>query len=366
MPQFSPSTSALADTSVVRFLNACRCQPSDATPVWFMRQAGRYMSEYRALREKYSILEMIKTPELACAVTMQPIHTLPVDAAIIFADILPPLEGMGLQLEFVKGEGPVIHNPVRSKADIEALRELNPQEHLWFTLKAIQLARHELDPLDIPLIGFSGAPFTLASYAIEGGGSRSYTHTKGLMMSDPAAWHLLMDKLSEVVGQFLLAQARAGAQALQLFDSWVGALSPADYREYVLPYSRRAIEIARQGNVPIIHFSTNTGGMLNMLQEAGGDVVGVDWRIDLDTAWQQLRPGTAIQGNLDPVVLFAPWPEVERRAKQILDQAAGRPGHIFNLGHGILPQTPVDTVRRLVDFVHEYSVTTRSALRPGM
>jgi uroporphyrinogen decarboxylase len=362
MPQFSLTTPELTDTSVARFLNACRCQPSDATPVWFMRQAGRYMSEYRALREKYSILEMIKTPELACAVTMQPIRTLHVDAAIIFADILPPLEGMGLQLEFVKGEGPVIHNPIRSKADIEALRELNPQEHLRFTLEAIELARRELDPLNIPLIGFGGAPFTLASYAIEGEGSRSYQRTKGLMMSDPTAWHLLMEKLSEVVGQFLLAQARAGAQALQLFDSWVGALSPADYREYVLPYSRRAIEIARQGNVPVIHFSTNTSSMLDLLQEAGGDVIGVDWRIDLDTAWRQLKPGTAIQGNLDPVALFAPWPEVEKRAKQILDQAAGRPGHIFNLGHGILPQTPVDTVRRLADFVHEYSATRSASL----
>jgi len=365
MPQFSPSTLTQANTRVVRFLNACRCQPSDATPVWFMRQAGRYMSEYRALREKYSILEMIKTPELACTVTMQPIRTLAVDAAIIFADILPPLEGMGLQLEFVKGEGPVIHNPVRSRADIEALRTVNPQEHLWFTLEAIRLTRRELDLSGIPLIGFSGAPFTLASYAIEGGGSRSYQLTKGLMTSDPGAWHLLMEKLSDVVGQFLLAQARAGAQVVQIFDSWVGALSPADYREYVLPYSRRAIEIARQGNVPVIHFSTNTSSMLDLIQEAGGDVIGVDWRIDLATAWQQLKPGTAIQGNLDPVTLFAPWPEVEKRAKQILDQAAGHPGHIFNLGHGILPQTPVDTVRRLADFVHEYSATL-SAQRSGM
>lgn len=355
MPQFSPSSPALSSTGLARFLNACHCRPSDVTPVWFMRQAGRYMSEYRALREKYSILEMIKTPELACAVTMQPIRAMHVDAAIIFADILPPLEGMGLQLEFVKGEGPVIHNPIRSRADVEALRVPDPREHLWFTLRAIQLARKELDPLDIALIGFSGAPFTLASYAIEGGSSRSYALTKGLMMSDPAIWHRLMDKLSEVVGRYLLEQARAGAQALQLFDSWVGALSPADYREHVLPYSRRVIEIARQGNVPIIHFSTDTSAMLEVIQEAGGDVIGVDWRIDLDRAWRRLRHGTAIQGNLDPIALLAPWPEVEKRAKLILDQAAGRPGHIFNLGHGILQQTPVDTVRRLADFVHEYS-----------
>lgn len=365
MPQFSLSSPAQTNTRLVRFLNACHCQPADATPVWFMRQAGRYMSEYRALREKYSILEMIKTPELACEVTMQPIHAMNIDAAIIFADILPPLEAMGLDLEFVKGEGPVIHNPIRSRADVEALRVANPQEHLWFTLQAVRLARKELDPRGIPLIGFSGAPFTLASYAIEGEGTRSYVLTKGLLMSDPTAWHLLMSKLSELVGQYLLEQARAGAQVLQLFDSWVGALSPADYREHVLPYSRRAIEIARQGNVPIIHFSTNTSGMLDVIQEAGGDVIGVDWHIDLDTAWQRLRPGTAIQGNLDPVVLLAPWPEVEKRAKQILDQAAGRPGHIFNLGHGILPQTPLDTVRRLADLVHEYSATRAASLSVG-
>lgn len=347
------------NTAIARFLDACYCRPVDATPVWFMRQAGRYMAEYRAMREKYKILDIIKTPELASAVTMQPIHAFQVDAAIIFADILPPLEGMGMQLEFVRGEGPVIHNPIRSKADVEALRTIEPEESLAFTLEAIKLTRQQLDPLGIPLIGFSGAPFTLASYAIEGGGSKSYAQTKGLMMNDPASWHLLMEKLSEVVGHYLLAQARAGAQALQVFDSWVGAVSPADYREYVLPYSRKAIEIAQQGEVPIIHFGTNTSGMLDKIQEAGGDVIGVDWHIDLDRAWQQLRPGVAIQGNLDPVSLLAPWSEVEKRARQVLDQAAGRPGHIFNLGHGILPNTPVDNVKRLADFVHEYSASPR-------
>jgi len=356
MQTYTSSPSALADTKVTRFLQACHRQRADVTPIWLMRQAGRYMTEYRALREKYGILEIIKTPELACTVTLQPIRAFDLDAAIIFADILPPLEGMGLQLTFGKGEGPIIHNPVRSGADIDALRVLPAQESLWFTLEAIKLARQELDSRGIPLIGFSGAPFTLASYAIEGGGSRNYLQTKGLMMSDPAAWHRLMEKLSEVVGHYLLAQARAGAQALQLFDSWVGALSPVDYREYVLPYSRHAIEIAKQGNVPLIHFGTNTGGMLDLIREAGGDVIGVDWHIDLERAWQLLGYDVAIQGNLDPVALFAPWPELQKRAQHVLGQVAGRPGHIFNLGHGILPGTPVDNVRRLIDFVHEYSI----------
>jgi uroporphyrinogen decarboxylase len=343
-------------TVTSRFLQACSCQSVDTTPVWLMRQAGRYMSEYRALREKYTILEIIKTPELAYEVTIQPLKVLDVDAAIIFADILPPLESMGLSLEFAKGEGPIIHHPLRSMADIEALRVVDPREGLWFTLEAIRLTRRELDRRGIPLIGFSGAPFTLASYAIEGGSSRNYLYTKGMLMSDPAAWHRLMEKLSELVGQYLLAQAEAGAQVLQLFDSWVGSLSPADYREFVLPYSRRAIEIAREGNVPIIHFGTSTSGMLDLIQEAGGNIIGVDWHIDLKDAWRSLKPGVAIQGNLDPVALLAPWPELKKRAQYVLDQAAGRPGHIFNLGHGILPQTSVDNVKRLVDFVHEYSL----------
>jgi uroporphyrinogen decarboxylase len=342
-----------------RFLNACRRRPVDATPIWLMRQAGRYMSEYRELRQKYGILEIIKTPDLACEVTMQPINAFDLDAAIIFADILPPLEGMGLSLEFVKGEGPLIHNPIRTAGDIAALGTPPPEESLAFTLEAIRLARQELTGRGIPLIGFSGAPFTLAAYAIEGGSSRNYARAKGLMMSEPALWRQLMDKLSHVVGHYLLAQARAGAQVLQLFDSWAGSLSPDDYRELVLPYSRQAIEIACQAGVPIIHFGTDTNGMLALIREAGGDVIGVDWRIDLDDAWRQLGDGVAIQGNLDPIALFAPWPELQRRAQNVLDRAAGRPGHIFNLGHGILPHTPVDNVRRLVDFVHEYSARGR-------
>jgi uroporphyrinogen decarboxylase len=342
------------DLAQSRFLRACRRQPADTTPIWLMRQAGRYMSEYRQLRQSYGILELIKTPELACEVTLQPINAFDLDAAIIFADILPPLEGMGLSLEFVKGEGPLIHNPLRSPADIDALRTPPPEESLAFTLEAIRLARQELDGRGLPLIGFSGAPFTLASYAVEGGSSRNFQRAKSLMMGDPLQWDRLMSKLSQVVGYYLLAQAQAGAQALQLFDSWVGALSPDDYRRLVMPYSRQAIEIAQEAGVPIIHFGTNTSGMLESIRDAGGDVIGVDWRIDLDDAWERLGPDVAIQGNLDPIALFAPWPELRQRAQAVLDRAAGRPGHIFNLGHGILPQTPVDNVRRLVEFVHEY------------
>ena len=337
-----------------RFLRACRREPVDRTPVWFMRQAGRYMPEYRKVREKHAILEVIKTPDLAVEVTLQPLKAFDLDAAIIFADILPPLEGMGIELEFVKGEGPIIHNPVRRPADIDALRVPPAEENVWFTLDAIRLARRELDG-KVPLIGFSGAPFTLASYLIEGGSSRHYLRTKGLMYEHPAAWHALMDKLAQLVADYLRAQVVAGAQALQLFDSWVGALSPGDYREHVLPYSRRVIETARSTGVPVIHFGTNTNGMLELMKEAGSDVIGVDWRINLDDARRRLGDNVAIQGNLDPVALFAPLPELERRAADVLRRAGGRPGHIFNLGHGILPQTPVENVAALVGFVHEWS-----------
>lgn len=342
-----------------RFLKACRGEAVDATPVWLMRQAGRYMSEYRELRKTYTILEMIKSPELACEVTMQPINAFDLDAAIVFADILPPLETMGLQLEFIKGEGPVIHNPVTTPEDVTALVNTKPEETLHFTLEAIRLIRKQLDPVGIPLIGFSGAPFTLASYAIEGGSSRNYINTKIMMMGNTAVWNQLMTKLSELVGNYLLAQAKAGAQALQIFDSWVGSLSPDDYREHVMPFTRNAIEIAKDAGVPIIHFGTDTNGMLELIQEAGGDVIGVDWKINLDDAWRRLGSKQPVQGNLDPVSLFAPWPEIKRRAKAVMDNARkvnpDGSGHIFNLGHGILPQTPVENVKQLVDFVHDYS-----------
>ena len=338
-----------------RFLRACRREPTDATPIWLMRQAGRYLPQYRALRERHTLLEMIKTPELACAVTLQPIEAFDLDAAIIFADILPPLEGMGLQLRYAEGEGPVIDNPVRTAEDVARLRTPAPEEALPYTLAAIRLARAQLDARNIPLIGFSGAPFTLAAYAIEGGGSRNYAEAKGLMLRDPAAWDALMLKLSELVGAYLLAQARAGAQALQLFDSWAGQLAPSDYRQYALPYTQRAITIARQAGVPIIHFATETSGYLDEMRATGADVISVDWRVDLSAAWQRLGEEIAIQGNLDPVALLTPWEAVEPRARAILDQAGGQPGHIFNLGHGVLPGTAPDTVRRLVDFVHEYA-----------
>jgi len=337
-----------------RLLRACRLEPVEPTPVWLMRQAGRYMAEYRRLREKHTILEIIKTPELAVEVTLQPINAFDLDAAIIFADILPPLEAMGLSLEFIRGEGPIIHNPLRSAADVAALSVPDPRESLSFTMEAIHLVQRELAGR-LPLIGFSGAPFTLASYAIEGGATRSFVLTKSLMYNQSEAWHGLMDKLTTMVGDYLKAQAEAGAQVLQLFDSWAGALSPADYRRYVLPYSRRVIQTARSSGAPVIHFGTGTSGMLETIKEAGGDVIGVDWRVNLADAWRRLGDDVAIQGNLDPVALFAPLPELERHVADILSQAGGRAGHIFNLGHGILPQTPVEHVAALVDMVHDIS-----------
>ncbi|HEY7022525.1 MAG TPA: uroporphyrinogen decarboxylase [Ktedonobacterales bacterium] len=337
-----------------RFLRACWREAVDTTPIWLMRQAGRYMPEYRQLREKHSLLELIKTPELACEVTLQPVNVFALDAAIIFADILPPLEGMGLDLAFAAGEGPVIGNPVRTAADIARLRTPPPEEALAFTLEAIRLVRAELDTRGLPLIGFSGAPFTLAAYAVEGGGSRNFERVKALMMGEPDLWKQLMTKLNEVVGAYLLAQARAGAQALQVFDSWAGQLAPGDYREYVAPYTRRAIETAREAGVPIIHFGVNTSGMLEEMRDAGGDVIGVDWRIELTDARRRLGDGVTLQGNLDPVALLASWESLRPRAQHILDQIAGRAGYIFNLGHGVLPQTPVENIARLVEFVHEY------------
>jgi uroporphyrinogen decarboxylase len=338
-----------------RFLRACRREPVDATPIWLMRQAGRYMPEYRALRKRYSMVELIETPELACAVTLQPMDAFDLDAAIIFADILPPLAAMGMDLEFVEGTGPVLRDPLRDATDVARLRVPHVEEALGFTLEAIRLVRQQLDPRGLPLIGFSGAPFTLAAYAVEGRASRDFLKVKGVMMGEPAVWHELMSKLATLVGDYLLAQARAGAQALQLFDSWAGQLAPDDYRRLVAPYTRQALEVARQAGVPIIHFGTGTSGMLAEIRGAGGTVIGVDWRIDLDLAWQVLGPEVAIQGNLDPAALYAPWEAVAERACRVLDQVGGRPGHIFNVGHGILPGTPVDAVKRLVELVHEYS-----------
>ena len=366
------------DRTTSRFLRACRREPVDRTPVWLMRQAGRYMPEYRAVRERHGFLQMVKTPEVACEITMQPLRAFQLDAAIIFADILPPLEGMGLELTYAQGEGPTIHNPIRSAADVERLRVPDPRETVAYTLEAIRLTRRELAG-KTPLIGFSGAPFTLASYAIEGGSSRDFRRTKQLMYAAPDVWHTLMTKLSDLVAAYLLAQIAAGADAVQLFDSWVGCLSPDDYAQFVLPYTQRVVAQVRQGDrgtgrhgdvqiahnppgltasqshalaPPIIYFGTETSGLFHHIRQLGTDVVGVDWRIALDDAWAQLGPGVAVQGNLDPMLLFAPWETLRHRADDILARAAGRPGHIFNLGHGILTETPVDNVRRLVEHVH--------------
>lgn len=334
-----------------RFLRACRREPVDCTPIWLMRQAGRYLPEYRKLRERHSMLEAIKTPDVAVEITLQPMRRFDLDAAIIFGDILPPLESMGVEVRFTSGDGPAIMNPVRIAADVERLRVPVAEEIAPYTQEAIRLTSKELAGR-VPLIGFSGAPFTLASYLVEGGSSRDYSLTKGLMYQEPAVWHGLMDKLSHLVGTYLRAQARAGAQALQLFDSWVGILSPADYREFVLPYSRRAIEMAGGEGTPVIHFTTGTAGMLELIREAGGDVIGIDWRTDLDSAWERLGANVSVQGNLDPVLLLAPVPQLTRRAALVLDQAAGHLGHIFNLGHGVLPATPPDHVEALVEMVH--------------
>ena len=337
-----------------RFLKACRRQPVDCTPVWFMRQAGRYMSEYRAVRSKHSLIEICHTTELAVEVTLQPIDRFDLDAAILFSDLLIPLQPMGFGLEYREGEGPVIDNPVTSARDVEKLRSYTPAEELSFVLEAIRLLRRELETR-VPLIGFAGAPFTLASYVIEGGSSRSFQKTKSLMYSEPETWHALASKLASLVRDYLVAQIEAGAQAVQLFDSWVGALSPEDYREFVLPHSQKLLSGVSEAGVPVIHFGTGTAGLLKLLREAGGDVIGLDWRIHLDEGWDVLGDDVAVQGNLEPMLLFAPIDTVRRRADEILRRAGRRPGHIFNLGHGILPGTPVDTVEALVDHVHTSS-----------
>ncbi len=337
-----------------RFLKACRREPVDCTPVWFMRQAGRYMVEYRRLREKYSILDLCKTPELAAQVTLQPIDRFALDAAIIFADILLPLEPMGLSLEFAEGEGPVIHNPVRDRAAVERLKVIEGGE-LQYVMDAIRLARTTLAGR-VPLIGFAGAPFTLASYAIEGGSSRNYIHTKRMMYSEPKIWHRLLDTFARVITGYLRRQIKAGAQAVQLFDSWVGCLSAGDYAEYVMPHVQLIFEGLKHEGVPMIHFGTGTTAVLTSMRQAGGDVIGIDWRIHLDEAWALVGHDRAVQGNLDPVALFGPIHEIERRVTDILRRAAGRPGHIFNLGHGILPNTPVEHVAAAIDLVHKLSM----------
>jgi len=348
-----PASAGLASTlHDSPFMRACRCEPVPYTPIWLMRQAGRYQREYRELRAKVSFLELCKTPELAAEVTLMAVDQLDVDAAIIFADILLIVEPMGVGLAFNKGEGPSIARPVRSGADVDALHDVQA-EALSFVYDAIRLTRRALRP-DVPLIGFAGAPFTVASYLIEGGGSRNFVESKSLMYRNAGAWHALLDKIVTATAGYLNAQIAAGAQVVQLFDSWVGCLSEADYREFVLPHSRKLIASITPGT-PVIHFGADSAHLLAAMREAGGNVIGLDWRIELDRGWDIVGHDVGVQGNLDPVALFATPGEIQRRAKIILDQAAGRPGHIFNLGHGILPNTPVDHVLALIDFVHEQS-----------
>ncbi len=334
------------------FLRACRREPTDYTPIWIMRQAGRYQREYREIRAKVSFLEMCKRPELAAEVTLMAVDRLGVDAAIIFADILLIVEPMGVGLTFNEGEGPAIIRPVRNGHDVDALAEVEPAESLAFVADAIRLTRRALHPA-VPLLGFCGAPFTVASYMIEGRGSRDFRQTKTFMYRDPGAWHALLDRLVWAHVRYLDEQIAAGVQAVQLFDSWVGCLSPEDYEEFVLPHTRTLIEAVRPG-IPIIYFGTNTATLLKAIKEVGADVIGFDWRVNLGQKWADIGYDVAVQGNLDPVVLFATPTEIRRRAERILAQAAGRPGHIFNLGHGILPDTPIDHAIALVDAVHEY------------
>ncbi len=338
-----------------RILRVCRGLPADSTPVWFMRQAGRYMEEYRRLRERYSLLELCRTPELAAEVTMQPIRRFDLDAAIIFADILLPLGALGVPFHFAKGEGPVLEKPVQEASDVDRLDVADAEERLAFVYQAIELVRSHLEP-DVGLIGFAGAPFTVASYLIEGGHSRHFVRTKLFMYEQPEAWHALMTKLSDVTLRYLLRQAKAGAQLVQLFDSWVGILGREDYIRYVMPYSGRILQTLQQSGIPTVHFGTGTGSMLDLMQRAGGTVTGVDWRVDLKDVWALLGDKTVLQGNLDPVVLLGSAGSIREAVLRILEQTHGRP-HIFNLGHGILPETPPENVEIAIQQVRKWAET---------
>jgi uroporphyrinogen decarboxylase len=346
------------------FIRAAKAQPTERTPVWFMRQAGRYMPEYRAIRKQYSLIEICKKPEIAAQVTIEAAEILKVDAAIIFADLLLPLEVMGLPFHFSAGEGPKIEKPLRTAEDVARLRTDRAAD-LGYVSEAVKLVcKHFGDKL--PVIGFCGAPFTLASYMIEGGGSRNYIFTKKMMYSAPAAWDELMNKLVAVTAEYSAEQVRAGADTIQIFDSWVGCLSVEDYRGYVLPHATDLVKRLQKTGVPVIYFGTDSATLLPSMQETGAEVIGLDWRVPLATGWQTLNLKGAVQGNLDPVLLFADWKEIKSRAENILRQAAGRPGHIFNLGHGILPETPVDNVKALCHFIREHSAEfkAKGTLRP--
>jgi uroporphyrinogen decarboxylase len=336
-----------------RFLRACRRQPVDVTPVWFMRQAGRYMPEYRAIRERYSLLDICRHPELAVAVTLQPVDAIEVDAAILFSDLLLPFTPMGLDFDFVKGEGPSIERPIRQASDVDRLRTFDPREAMSHVLETIRILRRELADR-VPLIGFGGAPFTMAAYAIEGGPSTTYSTAKAFMYAQPEAWHRLCDRFARLVADYLRAQIEAGVQAVQVFDSWVGQLSRADYAEFALPHTRRIFETLAGSGVPAIHFGVHTGALLPDMAAAGGDVIGVDWRAPIDEAWERIGHDRAIQGNLDPVRLLGPEQGMFEAADDILRRAAGRPGHIFNLGHGVLPSTSLASVQELARHVHGF------------
>jgi uroporphyrinogen decarboxylase len=341
-----------------RFLRACRLEPVDVTPVWFMRQAGRYMADYRELRRRYSLLDIVKHPDLAVAVTLQPVDVIDVDAAILFSDLLIPFTPMGLDLAFIKGEGPSISNPIRSDADVDRLHHIEPRESLAHVLETIRLLRNELRNR-VPLVGFGGAPFTLAAYAIEGGPSTTYARTKTFMYSQPKVWHRLCERFADMMADYLKAQVEAGAQALQVFDSWAGVLSRADYREFALPHSQRIFAALQDAGVPIIHFGVGTTAILRELTEAGGNVIGLDWRQPLDESWSIVGHDRGVQGNLDPTVLLGPTDRIFAAADDVLKRADGRRGHIFNLGHGILPSTPVENVQALARHVHAHVVGSR-------
>ena len=333
-----------------RLLKATRLEPTDTTPVWIMRQAGRYLPEYMAVRSKVTFIELCKRPDLAAEVTLTAQQVLGVDAAILFADLLPVLEPMGFNLEYAKGEGPVIHNPIQSAADIDRVRVLDDVNSMHFVFDTVKLVRANL-PANVPLLGFAGAPFTMASYAIEGGGSKNYLGTKRLMYSDPGAWHELMRRLVGSLIKYIHAQIDAGCQGIQLFDSWAGCLSPTDFREYVLPHTKAIID-AMPSDIPVINFLTGNPALLPLQSQAGGQVIGLDWRMDMADARSFLGPNRCIQGNLDPVLLLADMPTLKREATRVIN-AAGRRGHIFNLGHGVFPEVPPEAVKALVEMVHE-------------
>jgi len=335
------------------FLAACHRKPTEKTPVWFMRQAGRYMPSYRRLREKYDLITLCKTPDLATEITLQPIKELGVDAAILFSDLLFPLNVLGVDFHFASGEGPVITTSIKSREDVARLQIEGVEEKLNFVFSAIRMVRKELNP-SIPLIGFAGAPFTLASYMLEGGHSKNFLKTKQFMLEEPAAWHLLMSKIVTVISDYLCHQIDAGVDAVQLFDSWVGALAPHHYEHFVLSHSLKILEAAAKKNVPVIHFGTGNSSFLELFAHAGGDVISVDWRTPLDVAWRKIGPNKAIQGNLDPAALFAPLPVLKNEVESILKLANRRSGHIFNLGHGILPETPVDHVKAVIEWVKNW------------